>query len=225
MRLLTAILMAVLAGCATHEPVSVVVLPPFSTGKVIVERMSDEGWDDNYEQQWVFEISQRFHPANTVALISHGGWNAKTNVWAQLPNYFMHEGTPVPPTQAVDGDKKCPPENVIVAVRRLKKKYPDKNIVVLACNPGGATLMGPDLANVYYAPANIWIQPDSATVVKHTLTPEERETNLKLAKTSRIVKYRETTRGDFWVGSIWEFKEAITVPTEQVAMVKGAIAK
>lgn len=90
-------------------------------------------------------------------------------------------------------------------VASMKSQYPDRTIVLLACNTGHLQLRDPD---VYYASASVWCVPDRA------LTPEMFQNGLANLKVDSGFDGEDGNRApqkSRWqedpevVGNIWEF--------------------
>jgi hypothetical protein len=99
--------------------------------------------------EWHDEV-ERLYP-DSVMIVCHGG--SEGGRWLLQPDHYVRHSTgvgiPVP-------DPKRPVEDVYWEYR---KKYPDKTIVLVACNPGGHR---PFLPNCVYATAEVWTTPDRA---------------------------------------------------------------
>lgn len=93
-----------------------------------------------YEDAWKNEIGRRFDHA--VGILVHGGdfvqgeWivGASDQPWAHV-------------------------RLVSELVERVQKEYPDRTVVLLACNPGHLHL---GIRGVYYSSSNVWCVPDRA---------------------------------------------------------------
>jgi len=109
---------------------------------------------------WQQEVEKRYDDA--VMLIVHG--NTRNGEWYAYPDFE----SPIP--------MEC-------AVERLKKRFPGRRIVLVACNPDGLTF---DIPGVTYAKENVYFWPDHNVL------------------TDLDAKYPEDGGG---IGSIWEFIE------------------
>lgn len=89
-----------------------------------------------YERLWQAEIGRRFH--NAVGIMCHGG-NHLDGTWDTSATNFNHVAT----------------LQQVVAMEQAR--YPNRTLIVIACNPGHLKL---GISNVYYAPDNIWLEPD-----------------------------------------------------------------
>lgn len=89
-----------------------------------------------YERLWAAEIGRRFH--NAVGVFCHGG-NHLALTWDTSVASYGHVVT------------------IQDVVRYEQARYPDRTIVLISCNPGHLKL---GIPNVYYAPDNIWLEPD-----------------------------------------------------------------
>jgi hypothetical protein len=90
-------------------------------------------------EYWRAEIDRRFDGA--VGVLVHGGDLVKGQ-WVVKASLF--EGHLMPAEELV---------------RQMKQRYPDRTIVLLACNPGHIRLEEP---GVYYFVSNVWCVPDRA---------------------------------------------------------------
>jgi hypothetical protein len=86
---------------------------------------------------WRIETARRF--PNAVAVLMHGYANSPLGDW----------------NTHVDGLPALHATQVLVEAR---KQFPDRTIVLLACNPVHVRLHG--FPNTYYSPANVWCIPD-----------------------------------------------------------------
>jgi hypothetical protein len=80
----------------------------------------------------------------------------------------------------------CPYE-VVAAV--LRNMYPDRPVVIIACNPGFYDL---DIPNIWYVKGSVWVIPD------------EWANGLRYHEKDRIPPTKKTVDTQL-VGSIWEF--------------------
>ena len=133
---------------------------------------------------WRDEIGRRF--TNAVGVLVHGG--------------DFVEG------QWIVGTHRQPWEHVTpiqTLVRDVQAKYPDRTIVLLACNTGHLPL---GIPGVYYASSSVWCVPDRA------ITPDMFENGLAMQKLDKPwcqiivepVKTRWQEDPDA-VGNIFEF--------------------
>lgn len=97
-------------------------------------------------QSWRREVGRRIPDAVVIAV--HG--NDEHGVWMLCPDV----AEPMGPFVAYRSLPHIPAELV---VKHFRRKFPDRPIVLLSCNPGHHRLSDP---NVYYALDDIWIIPD-----------------------------------------------------------------
>lgn len=97
---------------------------------------------DTFAGMWQQEIGRRFPHA--VGILCHGG-DFVEGQWIVSAKSYEHI---VPVTELVE---------------HVRKQFPDRTIVLLACNPGHLRL---GIPGVYYAHSSVWCVPDRA------LTPE-----------------------------------------------------
>lgn len=90
---------------------------------------------DMFVNAWQMEVQRRFH--NSIVLLCHGGGDVD-GVWLMLDHGV--------PRIAQD------------VIREEQAKYPNRILVILACNPGHLKLTG--LPRVYYSTASTWCEPD-----------------------------------------------------------------
>ena len=110
-------------------------------------------------REWYGEASKRL--ADPIIFSCHGGM--RDGIWVTCP------------------DKPRVPVPVEDVARTLSNLYPNRNIVLICCNPAGVEL---DVPNVWYARSDVWCRPD--------------------ALCSGPLDH-ETKRGEGDAGSIWEF--------------------
>jgi hypothetical protein len=99
---------------------------------------------DQYSTMWRDEIGRRFD--NAVGVLVHGG-DFVDGQW--IVGSHRQPWKHVTPIQTV--------------VREMQAKYPDRTIVLLACNTGHLKL---GIPGVFYGSSSVWCVPDRA------LTPE-----------------------------------------------------
>lgn len=100
--------------------------------------------DRDATKQWVAQAIRRFGAGHVVLIHTHGGMDKITGLWiagALDPKSSLH----IPPIQI---------EWLVYLARR---DFPDRVIVITACNPGHVPCYDP---GVYYATQNVWIVPD-----------------------------------------------------------------
>ena len=120
-------------------------------------------WGDfkhNDFSTWQIEANKRFH--NPIIFACHG--SSYYGVWSCVP-----ESKELIPT--------------LYVARFLHTEYPDKDIVLIVCNPGGASI---HVDHVWYVKKNVWICPDQFVPAK---TLQDR------------LKDKDT------IGTIWDFVE------------------
>jgi hypothetical protein len=136
-----------------------------------------------YAPLWEKEIGRRFD--NAVGILVHGG--------------DFVRGQWIAGTEMQNGHV----ESMQDVVRRFQKLYPDRTIVLLACNTGHLAL---NIPGVYYAKSSVWCVPDRDTA---SPTVAADEMMLKTDGDSAESDGPETV--DRWdidpdaVGSIYEF--------------------
>jgi hypothetical protein len=90
-----------------------------------------------YAAEWQTEIARRF--PNACGLLLHGDEVVEDEWIAHPMGYAMHVQT---------------------LVKKYQAKFPERTIVLLACNVGHFKLNVP---GVYYAKSDVWCHPDRAT--------------------------------------------------------------
>jgi hypothetical protein len=98
---------------------------------------------EEFAPAWQQEIGRRF--PNAVGILCHGG-DFIEGEWIVSAKSFEHHVT------------------MADLVRHYQAMYPDRTIVVLACNPGHLRM---GIPGVYYAHSSVWCVPDRA------LTPDQ----------------------------------------------------
>lgn len=126
---LVALLLLVLVLFPRHSRVEI------QAPAVVMEVL--DGSLEEYAPLWQAEIARRFPHA--VGILVHGG--------------DFVEGEWIVGANLADG-RVTPIQDVVEHYRRL---YPDRTIVVLACNPGHLKM---NIPGVYYATASVWCVPD-----------------------------------------------------------------
>lgn len=94
---------------------------------------------DEYVNPWKIEVARRFHHA--VVILGHGG-DFVQGEWitqgSAIPGHVIH---------------------VQDLVRMVQAKYPDRVVILLACNTGHVRL---GIPGVYYSESPVWCLPDRA---------------------------------------------------------------
>lgn len=145
------------AAFAISVPVNHTLLPPPAIELTAQPAVIMETLDPSliqYEDAWRDEIARRFPRA--VGLLVHGG-DFVAGQWIVGAGYqnWKH----VTPTAEV--------------VRHYQTLYPDRTIVLLACNPGHLKL---GIPGVYYASSSVWCIPDRSLKPSMFLSSEARAT-------------------------------------------------
>ena len=121
---------------------------------------------------WQMEVSRRFHHA--LVIIVHGG-DFLEGEWIVGSEQYGH---PVITAKQI--------------VRHFQQQFPDRTIVLVACNTGHLKLGVP---GVYYAHSSVWVVPD-------------RDVFRALGEANLMLDGREQDRSLLEpeiVGNIWEF--------------------
>jgi hypothetical protein len=132
---------------------------------------------------WQTEVHRRFSSA--VVILCHGG--------AIVKDQWIIQDAP--------GDTyPCEPTDKVISDERAE--YPDRTIVLLACNTGNFVLHG--FPNVFYATSEVWTEPDRSTSVASAdcFTTTSGHHYQRKAFTNRSETYPD------FVGNVWEFIEA-----------------
>ena len=142
-------------------------------------RWSDFGDYNDIGDLWLLEAKKRFK--DPIIFVCHGGsdWEVLALGPATLGQWVWSAG-PISPRIPV-------PMKCVAAV--LRNMYPNRPIILIACNPGFYDL---DLPNVWYAKGSIWAIPD------------EWANGLRYHEKHRIPPTKETVETQM-IGSIWEF--------------------
>lgn len=136
-RFLSPLLTTILAlGCASPSPVRPHAAATMGNPRVIVEVLDPSL--DQFAPLWEREIARRFD--NAVAIFVHGG-DFVEGEWIVGTSYApMRHVTPI--------------RQIVERYRRL---YPNRTVVVLACNTGHLPI---GIPGVYYARSLVWCVPD-----------------------------------------------------------------
>lgn len=141
---------AFFAGAAvnTQYPFNVA----FTTQATLSPTIDDEVWCPSLEgiMEWHREVQRRFSDA--VILHCHGG--ELNGEW-----YLLPEGINEQPIRMLD------------AIKKLRKKYGNRKIVIACCNPGHFRLDAADVGDVVYPTESIWQRPDKATSFRSVMDP------------------------------------------------------
>ena len=145
---------------------------------------------EQFAPMWQQEISRRF--PNAVGVLVHGG-DFVEGSWV-IGDWQYRSGQHVRPVSAV--------------VQEAQAMYPNRTIVLLACNPGHLKL---NIPNVYYAPASVFCVPDRFTDSVQ-VTPEMLTRTLLFGMRAKAeaAKHRPALGGRWQqdediVGNIYEF--------------------
>ena len=127
---------------------------------------------DRYAPMWQQEVGRRFH--HSVVILVHGG-DFLEGEWIVGSEQYGH---PVITAKQV--------------VRHFQQQFPDRTIVLIACNTGHLRL---GIPGVYYAHSSVWCVPD-------------RDVFRSLDGANKMLDGQEQDRSALEpeiVGNIWEF--------------------
>jgi hypothetical protein len=175
------VLFAVLSGCSPSFPPTTVKIYRDDAITIIKDSVNnmpqsliwnDFGMYNCGSAEWLLEASKRFN--NPVVFHCHGG--IRTDI-VRNPNgtlTTLHEWWVYP-------DPPRSPMRIDDLATTLTNLYPDRDIVLVTCNPGGFDI---NVKRVFYAKRNVWTIPDANATGFYA---------------------HEQIRDFDTVGSIWEF--------------------
>lgn len=132
---------------------------------------------NQFSVMWQKEISRRF--PNAVAILCHGG-SFQEGEWVVKAPYGEHQIM-----------------KATEIVKHYQALYPNRTIVLLACNPGHLKL---GIPNVYYSHSSVWCVPD-----RQVMSNSEMQF-MKLDGTLAPGSAQDRSDVDpDVVGNIWEF--------------------